>query len=255
MISSSRWRVVKSYKGGFVSVYLVKREVAGETQTGYFKYASPATQEKHLGPLIANELLGYRFGCLLDLPMAQTEIATVRGRLGVVSVQGEGNGLRTWADVAKDVRKEIERRLVEPERLLKTFVFDTWICNIDRSGKNIIVYEKDNGVLDYYLIDHELALLGALRFENKTYDAHHWDNIRRYTRGYHPALLPYATDYQRLQPFVEEIQSLDVSTIRAVLDDCPTQVWTRKDRVLVEKLLVRRQRKLGKIVKRCVEER
>lgn len=250
--STSHWRVVREHKSGFLTVRLVEREVSGMVQTGYFKYASPAKQEKYIGPLVANELLGHRLGTLLGLPMAQTEIAEVRGRLGVVSVQHDARRLYKWSDLDEAVRLAAMERFADPDRLLKTFVFDAWICNIDRSGKNIIVYEQEDGLLDYYLIDHELALLGALRFENKAWDSHYWEDIRRYTRGYHPALLPYATDYERLQPFVEEIAAMDADVIKALIDTCPARVLQSRDRALVEKLLLRRQRKLARIVKRCV---
>lgn len=256
MIDTARpgeWQIVREHKTGYVQVFKVERTGVNGREVGFFKYASSAKQEKYIGPLAANELIANRLGLLLHLPMARTELAHVNDCLGIVSVRHPGKGLQTWADLKDGIRKEVDRHLAEPRRLDKTFVFDAWICNIDRSGKNIMVYKRGER-LDFYLIDHELSLLGAVKFENKPWDAPYWDNIRRYTRGYHPALLPHATRYEPFEPHIAEIQRLHPAAIRSVIDSCPNLVLSEQDRALTERLLLLRQKKLAKIIARCVQE-
>lgn len=256
MVDTARagdWRILREHKTGYLKVLKVERMGVNGREVGFFKYASPAKQAKYIGPLVANELIANRLGQLLHLPMARTELAHVKDRLGIVSVMHPGKGLQTWAELKEGIRKEVGRHLTDPRRLERTFVFDAWICNIDRSGKNIMVY-KQGDRLDFYLIDHELSLLGAVKFENKPWNAPYWDNIRRYTRGYHPALLSHATRYEPFEPHIAEIQRLDPGVIRSVIDSCPSAVLSEPDRALTEELLLLRQKKLAKIIARCVQE-
>lgn len=251
MQRNSSWTVLKCDPKGFLTISQVERYVNGRKEVGFFKYATRAKQQKFIGPLIADELVGNRLATILNLPVARTELATIRGHVGIVSLKHPGQKLRRWNQLGKHIHSHIRTHIADSNRLYKTFVFDVWICNIDRNGKNIMTYRRGL-TYDFYLIDHELSLLGALRFENKPWYSDYWNHIRRYTRGYNPALLPYITDYKQVAPYVRQIQHIRPETIRDAINRCPHYLLSKQDRTVMEKILFHRQRNLHRIVARCI---
>jgi hypothetical protein len=246
---SNPWKVIHSQDSQHLTIWQVTRMVRGRKEMGYFKIPK-RNSYRHIGPLLANEMICNKLAKVLGLPVAKTQFMHIRGRLGVLSMAKPQGRLQRWREYAKSREKPF-KDMSHSRRLDKTFVFDIWVCNIDRNDKNIIVYR--NGMkYDFYLIDHELSLLGAVRYENKPWYSGYWDNVRGYTRGYKPALLPYMKSRSELKPYVRFIQHLPVKTIDAVVDRVPSIMMSRKDKVLTKKILLRRRKRLHDIVQRCI---
>lgn len=250
-VMQADWEIIEEKKDRYVSVYQVGRIVNGEKEVAFFKFTTPTKQKKYIGPLAANEWIANRLGTLLQIPVAKTEFAVIDGHLGVVSYQHPSPYIKSWNKFNKEMSTEIEQMIVNWKRLFKTFVFDAWICNIDRNGENILVYPEEEK-FNFYLIDHELCLLGAIRFENKSWDSKYWLNIRRYTRGYEPALLKFIKEYQELKPFVDEIWSICPTTISAVIDSCPEEILSSEEKETMMEFLLYRQRKLDSIIRKSM---
>lgn len=249
---STQWRVIKSRRSEFLTVQEIERMVMGKREKGFFKFTNRKNQ-KHIGPLLADELISNRLAKNIGLPVAKTELMTINRRTGIVSIAKRRKQLWRWNQVAKHGDENVVNSIVNPKRLYKTFVFDIWICNIDRSGKNIILY-RTGDKYDFYLIDHELALLGAVRYENKPWDSTFWDRVVGYSHGYNPALLPHMKNYAQLAPYVRRIQRIRPQTIRAAVNSVPPYLLSKYEKSLVEKILFRRQRRLHDIVSRCISD-
>lgn len=248
MNGNPKWKVIKVYKREHLTIWKVQRHVHGKKEIGFFKFTKP-NHEKYIGPLVANELICNRLAKAIGLPVAKTTVTTINGRRGIISLKMSNNRLRRWDHVITP--KNVFNTVVSPRRLYKTLVFDIWICNIDRSGKNIMVYPTSQKY-DFYLIDHELALLGAIRYENKRWNSAYWDDVSKCTHGYHPVLLRYMKNYAVLAPYVRRIQNIQPETIRSVLNSISPDFLSVQDKMLTEKLLLRRQRRLARIVSKSI---
>jgi hypothetical protein len=246
---STPWKIIKSDKSEYLTIWQVERKLNGRRQIGFFKFTKRKNY-KYIGPLLANELICNRLAKIIGLPVAETVVTTITGHTGIISLAKRSNKLGNWNQVMKQ-RTNAFQTIINPNRLSKTFVFDIWVCNIDRSGKNIIVYSKGDKY-DFYLIDHELALIGAVRYENQPWNSAYWDNVIKYTRGYHPALLKYMKNYDQLASYVRMIESIPSDTIRTVIYSIPPTLLSSSDKRLMEKILLRRKCRLSYITARCV---
>lgn len=245
---NTTWEITNIRKRQYLTIWRVNRYVQRRRQIGYFKFPNQGSY-KYIGPLFANELICYQLANKLQLPVAKTIVTTVRGRMGIISLEKQVPHLHRWLSVMK--HKNALRQLIRPKELYKTFVFDSWICNIDRSDKNIMVYPKATKY-DFYLIDHELALLGASRYEEKPWNSTYWDNMCTCTDGYHPALLKYIKNYTDLAPYVRQIQKLSPKIIYSIVASVPSTFLSRSDKTQIVKLLLYRQRRLHFIVSNSI---
>lgn len=249
MSMPSRWKIIHSSESQHLTIWKVKRKKNGAREAGFFKIPH-RNSYKYIGPLAANEMVCNQLAQMVGLPVAKTRATTIGGNTGVLSLAKRRKNLQTWARVMRGTVNPF-KVMVRPRLLYKTFVFDVWMNNIDRSAKNIIVYPKGSKY-DFYLIDHELALLGAIRYEEKPWNSSYWDDVDRYTKGYHPALLKYMTDGRKLAVYVREIQSIRPDSIRRVVDGISSELLSTRDKILMKKILLRRQRRLDRIIATCV---
>ncbi|WP_369125202.1 HipA family kinase [Alicyclobacillus fastidiosus] len=198
---------------------------------------------------LANELICNRLAKLLGLPVATTKVATINGKVGVLSIANHSRKVRTWKQVLRK-RSNLRKIIIKPKRLYKTFVFDVWVCNVDRSGNNIMVYSTGKKY-NFYLIDHELTLLGAVRYEERRWCSAYWDDVIRYTYGYKPILRSHGRDYSKLAPYVRTIRRIHPKTIRRVINSVPSRFISPGDKILTEKILLRPRRRLPRILLTC----
>lgn len=245
METSKKWHITASSEEEYLTVWKVARNIHGRREIGYFKIPH-TNSHKYIGPLLANELVCNRLAQILSLPVARTYVTNINGRTGVLSLAKSNRKLISWNHLI-EMRKDPSQVIVDQERLYKTFVFDAWICNVDRSGKNIVVYSR-GPKYDFYLIDHELALLGAVQYENKPWRSTYWENILKYTDGYHPALLTYGKNYLRLAPSIEEIRNIRPTTIRTIVNKIPSHFLSKNDKMLMTRILLHRRRRLARII-------
>jgi hypothetical protein len=260
------WKLVRkvSHKRTLGTVWLVERKVSNGSsnniERGYFKFAKGKTQ-KYIGPLAATELIAYRLAHLINLPAAEIRLAKVGDQLGAVSLVKQARRLYHWRQLSSRVLHDIPNNFRDPERLMKTFVFDIWIFNCDRHGRNAIAYSTDNKY-DFYLIDHGLSLAGALRRVTNPWDDPFWDN--KVSFKYLKGIRPYIKSYDRLEPFVKEIQNIKFQnteedksqpSITSIVDSIPHHFLPSETKTILKKFLFHRQQKLPEIVQRVVQKR
>ncbi|WP_025025831.1 HipA family kinase [Caldalkalibacillus mannanilyticus] len=180
----NQWKLVKhlSSREKLGSVWFASQLTSKKKKKqGYFKYTTPQN-EQFCGPLIANEYIAYRLGKKINLPMASVKKVRIKGKAGIISLEKKQTPLYNWAQLSKQ-HPNIFDHLHRPKRLLKMFVFDVWIANIDRNNRNIILYPTNKGY-DFYLIDHGLSLLGAIRWKKVRWNKKYWNSVSEYNRRY-----------------------------------------------------------------------
>ena len=112
--------------------------------------------------MAADEYIASRLAKEFGLTGVDLELAKINGQVGIVSLKHPSSTLCDWNAMSSRYSNPIAH-VVRPHRLLKVFVFDVWIANIDRNGRNIIFYPVGRrGQYDFYLIDHGLSLLGSI---------------------------------------------------------------------------------------------
>lgn len=251
------WTKVKEFSAkpqGYV--WEVVRREGGKIKRGYFKFALKENRY-YSGPMEANELIAAHLARLLELPAAEVELVEIEGRLGIVSVVREALELRMWKDMPPGFHADLRGSLDNFNQLLKSFVFDVWTCNIDRSsGKNIIVYrDRPGDPYRFYLIDHGHALHGSqYKWSRGRYDQPHWDNIWRH---YHlPQGLSQAISrYAQLRPYIDRIKKIPPEAIREAVASVPAGLLTPLQARLIRRLLFRRQMRLDMMIRRWLRRR
>lgn len=234
-------------------VWLVIRKTKGKTERGYFKYLAPG-QKYFVGPLLGNEYLAYQLARLCNLPAAKIEITTLDGRLGVVSLEKPAEFIK-WAFLKEGFFHNLSYYLKDPDKLLETFVFDTWICNIDRHSGNLLAYPMGNGKkYDFYLIDHGLSLSGAMQWRQIPWYAPYWDSLATYKPRYARGLLHYLQRYDQIEPYIKKIQKIPFKNIEELIEGIPSILYTPVEKMIVKKLLFYRQVHLDRILSRWFTE-
>ncbi|MBO8162908.1 MAG: hypothetical protein H0Z34_04195 [Brevibacillus sp.] len=246
------WKPVRKLSRKLGPVWVVRRTGTKQEEVGFFKYPT-RKNKKYVGHLIANELISCRLAQRLDLETAEVELARIKGRKGIVSIARPARRLYNWNQLNR-LKGSAIRLLEKPDQLLQTFVFDIWICNVDRHGGNLITFRKGEKY-SFYLIDHGLALGGALKWRNTPWDSAYWEDVWTYNRHYVRGLLTYVKDYRQLKPFVKKIEALPQKDIEAVVDSVPDEVLPEMEKLTLKKMLLYRQKRLRHIIKKWFKQR
>jgi hypothetical protein len=233
-------------------VWIVVRNNKGKKQKGFFKFPTRKNKAR-IGPLLANELISYRLAKALKLKVAKVQLTKIKGKRGVVSTVRPAPYHYTWSQLAKKLSYPVIYYIDNPNQLLKTFVFDIWICNLDRHADNLITYPLGNKY-SFYLIDHGLALLGAIKWRKVPWNSPYWDHVARYNKHYVQGLISYINDYNQLSKFVKEIQRIPSYKIRKIVKSTPASILSPGKKEIIIKLLLYRQRHLDHIVRLWVKE-
>jgi hypothetical protein len=260
------WKVIRkvSNRRTLGTVWLVERKVMSPTgydiERGYFKFANVKTQ-KYIGPLAATELIAYRLAQVINLPVAEIRLVKVGEQIGAVSLIKQAQPLYHWRQLSSRVLHDIPNLIKDSERLLNAFVFDIWICNFDRHGRNAIAYSTGDKY-DFYLIDHGLSLAGALQRVKNPWNDPFWDN--KVSFKYLKGTRHYIKSYDRLEPYVKQIQNIQfknmeedksLTSITSIVDSIPHHFLPSKTKTILKNFLFHRQQKLPEIVQRVVKKR
>ncbi|SDK72922.1 HipA domain-containing protein [Natronincola ferrireducens] len=228
-------------------VWVVSNE-NNQSIVGYFKHPTQ-TSIGFSGPLVANEYLSYLLGKELSLPMAETILAEINTIQGIISLKKTQNKkLYNWNKIKNESNPFAH--ILHSKELIKMFVFDVWIVNIDRNNRNIILYKTDDKDLyDYYLIDHGLSLLGAFTWKGKDWNNQYWDDVYKYNRRYLKGLPVFIVNHQDiLYSYVQEVQALHDNRVEEIIEDLPFHLLTASHRDILKKFLIERKKHLHRII-------
>lgn len=240
-------------KHGPIKVWNVLRQTGTNTETGFYKCIAPSQIPK-LGPLLYNEIIAYRLAKELGLPAAKTEYVRMKGKTGFVSLTVPVKRFLYWQHMGTKVHRNIGKYISHPDRLLKMFVFDVWICNLDRQGKNVLVY-PNGSKFGFYLIDHGLSLTGAFRWRKVPPGSSYWNCLGSFNRQYLEGLPSYIRTYSQLEPYVQEIRNLSNRGIRDAVESVPAEMLSRARKELLIRWLLERRGKLPQILAGWIKDK
>lgn len=240
------WKPVRKIPRRLGPVWLVTRSGNRRQQQGFFKLP-PQNPNYNVKHSLANEIIAYRLAKLLGLNAAEVELAELGGRIGVVSVVQPASRHYSWNQLGRKLNGSIIKHIDDPAQILQAFVFDIWICNVDRHGGNIVTIPNGQKY-SFYLIDHGLALLGAISFRGVPWHSSYWNHVSRYNRHYIRGIRSHIHSFQQLEPFIERIQHIPANQIYELIDDTPDSILPPMKKETVKKMLVTRQQNLDKIV-------
>jgi hypothetical protein len=253
-MQAETWMPVRKLYRKLGPVWVVKRKKDGRTQMGYFKFPCKQNQYR-VGNLIVNEMISFRLAKLLGLNVAEVELAEIDGKQGIVSIVKPAASHFTWLQFQRRLSRSPVSYLRQPEQLRRTFVFDVWICNVDRHGGNLITFPKGDR-FDFYLIDHGVSLLGAMKWRKIPWDSPYWQHISRYNYHYPGGMRSYIRSYSELLPHIKDVERIPEYEIREIVNELPDAILPREQKALLVKMLLSRQKQLRSIIWRwCVEQR
>lgn len=238
-------------------VWKVRRERRESVQTGYFKFATP-DQRYYAGPMVANEMIADALARHLGLPVAELEYAEIEGHRGVVSIARDADHVAMWRDLPSTHRRNIKGHFNNAAGLLGMVVFDVWTTNIDRaSGKNLIVY-RNRGMkkLDWYLIDHALALHGSywkwdLRGHWKSPVWERVSDVYKLPDG----LTRQIRSLRQLDPWIRRCRRISDHTLHQIVGAIPRSHLTPEEADQILGLLIWRRGRLRSILGRWLRSK
>jgi len=247
-----RWRYIKeiSNKRMVGSVWFVQKGEGNELQDGFFKFTNE-TSYGFSGSVPINEYMAYLLGKEIGLPLATIVPARINQVEGVISLKKvKDRTLYNWAQMWKKFDQPLEH-VLQSDRLIKMFVFDVWIVNIDRNNRNILFYKSEqfDDLYDFYLIDHGLSLLGAFQWKRKSWDDPYWEKVASYKNKYMKGLPEFLLqNEEKLTTYAEEIQTISDRQITKLVDSVRDLKKSEKD--MVRNFLIQRKNHLPEMINR-----
>ena len=223
--------------------------------TGFFKHDTNSSK-KYSGNVAVNEYLAYLIGKELSLPVASLLQSEINGIKGVISLKKVNQKiLYNWNHIKN--KQNPFRKIINPDLLIKMFIFDIFIVNIDRNNRNIVLYKSDKKELyDFYLIDHGLSLLGAFKWKKKSPVAEYWDDVDHYNNRYLKHLPNYLLRNKKmLMHYTKEIMTLDNDRITNLINEQPHDILDDRSKERLNEFLIKRKSNLNKIVKKWIQSR
>ena len=252
-METTKWNVIGRNSRKLGPIWKVARYVNGVRQTGYFKFPCRSNIYR-VDSLIANELIAYKLAKRLGINVAEVELTEIMGRRGIVSIVKPASAHYSWYRFSKKCNWSPFNRLKHPEQILRTFVFDIWICNVDRHSENLIA-TAHGSTYSVYAIDHGLSLLGALKWKGVRWNSTYWQHVNRYNVKYPNGVRGYIRSYHQLLPYIMEIEHLSESSIVDIVDQVPSSLLSLQQKAIVKKMLLYRRKSLRSIVwKWCLSQ-
>lgn len=207
MNPQSSWKIMQ----GTINDHLVRLESDSGTKA-LFKQPRDPSSFKLVE--IANELIVNRLAREIEIPVSQTYVDYIEGKIGVVSIiHSESN----WGLITT---QNLQNKVINMDLFKQLFAFDVWIANTDRAGRIDHVIVIFNGSeYSFYAIDHGHTLNGCTQGEIK------WqkENVHEHTRFSINALNhlsePEIKSFDDLEPIVKKIEELQNGLIDNIVDE------------------------------------
>jgi hypothetical protein len=202
---------------------------------------------------LPNELIAYRLGRVLDLPLAPGNVVEIRQsvidnfpELSKMRVQpGPHFGSLFFENTQKPSLRALAN-CVNLEQSAGMIVFDQWIKNHDRSSGNLILTAGYRP--RFYMIDHASCFCGSgwslRRLQRNS------DRVEPYWSGLYERFVPFIDGPENpLLPALERLESLDPSAIRETMRSIPAEWRVSQDEFdAMAEYLVRRKAKVSQAV-------
>ncbi|RKL69198.1 hypothetical protein CR203_03970 [Salipaludibacillus neizhouensis] len=89
-------------------------QISDSKQKGYFKNPT-LLSKRYTGPLAANEYISFKLGKMLKHPVAQIELAKIKGKFGIVSIKKKDKSLTNWRSLSSRYNN-VFNHVIRPHR-------------------------------------------------------------------------------------------------------------------------------------------
>lgn len=205
MIKQTTWKIIK----GNINEHLVWME-SSDGSKALFK--QPRDQGVFKLVEITNELIVYQLALRLGIPVSETYVEIIDGKVGIMSIiQSELN----WSHITS---QNLQQQVVNLDQFRQLFTFDVWIANTDR-GKNehVIVIQTENGYV-FYAIDHGHTLNGCTQGEIKWQLENILDQSRFQLQNLNHLSESMIRNFSDLESMIKSIEALHDGTLDNIVD-------------------------------------
>ncbi len=201
------WKIIR----GNINDHLVWMESSNGTKA---LFKQPRDQGSFKLVEIANELIVYQLALRLGIPVSETYIEIIDGKIGIMSI------IRSELNWSYITSQNLQNKVLNIDLFKQLFAFDVFVANIDRStGKNehVIVIQTANGYV-FYAIDHGHTLNGCTQGEKKWQLENVADQNKFPLNNLNHLSESMIRNLNDLEPMIEKIEILHDGTIDNIVD-------------------------------------
>jgi hypothetical protein len=176
---------------------------------------------------LVNELIAYRLGKLLDLPVVPGRIVYLTEdfirQIPELSKQGVQPGPHfgsLFVEHAQEPEIGTIAKCMNLDQVAGMIVFDHWIENDDRDTGNVILTAED--APKFYMIDHESCFCGSGWYGKKL--LRHRNQVKPYWSDVYERFAPYLDQFENsFLTAVGRLEGLSGLDVREAMQDIPEE--------------------------------
>lgn len=218
------------------------------------KYYQPGFEKA-----LANEWVAYCIGRYLGLPIPFAQIVEIPQTFSahVPELTQMSNTQFQFAslyvpDCFDGHQVNTVTQISNHEILAGIILFDYWLCNRDRTRKNIVLCEDSNNAYRIWIIDHA-EVFNSYNWVQADLEALPVNIMKSAT---HQLMASFIEDEQCFFEFLDIIQTLPIHLIEEIVNVIPDEwnISQEEKKAMVTTLVVRRKKILRKIIERYIKK-
>lgn len=196
---------------------------------------------------LAKELIAYRLGQMLDLPVATGEVISIsqdlidkHSALKKLRVQPGPHFGSLFIENAQAPSSKVISQCVNVHKATGMIVFDHWVQNKDREGGNVLFTKSSRS--KFYMIDHQ-GIFGSSGWNNSVL-SHDRNQVKPYWTHLYKRFVPNID--QKQNPFahdLEQLEDLSRNEIAKSMRDIPSEwgIKSEEFELLIDYLYTRKR--------------
>ncbi|MDQ0200237.1 HipA family kinase [Neobacillus ginsengisoli] len=214
------------------------------------KYLQPGFEKS-----LANEWVSYCLGRYLDLPIPFAQLveiprefsSQVPGIEHLTYTQNQFASLYV-RDCIDGHQVSADPYIINHQSLAGIILFDYWLCNLDRTRKNILLQEKMPNFFHLQIIDHA-EIFGSYNWVQSDLEKLPVDIMKSATHQLMARCIADEKDFTEQLELIQSIPTLLIEEIVSLIPD-DWMVSPEEKKVMVKKLLRRRDKILPELIEK-----
>jgi hypothetical protein len=144
------------------------------------------------------------------------------------------------------------KSIINHKDLAGIIVFDYWLCNTDRTRKNVLLQEREEGSYFLWIIDHA-EIFGS--FSWITNDLHHLPQ-KIMKSATHEMMAQFITDEEDFKKQVKLIQTIPTQLLEEILllIPCDWHLSLEEQQEIIKALIYRREKVLPTLIEKFIKK-
>ncbi|ATO51246.1 hypothetical protein P4V86_12165 [Brevibacillus laterosporus] len=203
---------------------------------------------------LLNEWIGYCFARFLQLPIPRSSIIHLpqpfyeqQASLDPLLYTPEQFASSYIPNAVNVMHQPLPEKLSNPEVIAPLIVFDYWLCNVDRTKKNVLLTDEADGFARLWFID-QAEILGSPNWNTNTLQRL---PIRLLKSSIHMMLAKHVSNEREFWDALEIVHSIPSMLIEEVVHTLPASwpVTDAEKKELVNTLVKRKQKHLQTLMR------